>query len=345
MGRQLILHTVQFLKDRSHALSIGKLCLIGLFTAACAAMGVVEYLETSVLTPSIQFDQLYTFKVIGYTNLMLVASTVLYVLHLWFGSELVGRWASRLAIIGATGLVLTLLVRWVETYYLHRPGHMPLNVLYEMMALFSTVTIVIYLVMEQVYRTRSAGAFVMIIVLGAVLFQIWLLASGQAVAGSRISLLRSYWIYAHVLASFLGYGAFAVAAAMGAAYLVRSQIESLPLPHSGKGQGFGMNALPDLQRIGESMHQAILLGFPLHAIATVLGGVAAYEAWGRYWAWEPKETWALMVLLTYASYFYFRYVVKWCGRRMAWWAIAGFGVTVFCFLGVRAMWPGLHSYV
>lgn len=324
---------------------MGKLLLLVLFVVASVGMGMGEYLETAILTPSIHLEQLYTFKVIGYANLMLVASTVLYVLHLWFGSETVGRWASGLAAVGATGLVLTLLVRWIETYYLHRPGHLPLNVLYEMMALFSTVTIVIYLVMEQVYRTRAAGAFVMIIVLGAVLFQIWLLASGQAVAGSQVPLLRSYWIYAHVLANFLGYGAFAVAAAMGAAYLMRSQLDALPLPHAGKSRRFAMNSLPDLQRIDSSMHQAILLGFPLHTIATVLGGVAAYKAWGRYWAWEPKETWSLMVWLAYASYFYFRYVGKWRSRRMAWWSIAGFGMTVFCFLGVRVLWPGMHSYI
>ncbi len=345
MDRQALLHAMRFLKGRDGGISIARLCWLGLFLGACAAMGLAEYLETAILTPAIQLDRLYTFKVIGYANLVLVASTVLYVLHLWFGSETVGRWASRLAVAGAAGLVLTLLVRWIETYYLRRPGHVPLNVLYEMMALFSTITIVIYLVMERVYRTRSAGAFVMIIVLGAVLFQIWLLASGQAAAGSRIPLLRSYWIYAHVMANFLGYGAFAVAAAMGAAYLVRGWVGSLPLPHLAMPAGFAADALPDLQRIGDSMHKAILLGFPLFTVATVLGGVAAFDAWGRYWAWDPKETWALMVWLTYASYFYFRYVARWNGRRMAWWAIAGFGVTVFCFLGVRTLWPGLHAYV
>lgn len=344
MGRKAILHAMQFIRSRSD-FSVGKLCLLGLFIVFCAAMGVSEYLETAILVPGIHLEKLYTFKMIGYANLLLIVSTVLYVWHLWFGSDAVGRWASRLAMVSAMGLVLTLLVRWFETYYLHRPGHVPLNALYEMMALFSTVTIVTYLVMERVYRTRTAGAFVMIIVLGSVLFQIWLLASGQAIGGSRIPLLRSYWIYAHVLANFLGYGAFAVAAAMGAAYLVRSQIDALPLPRRRMGQGFSVDVLPDLQRIGDSMHQAILLGFPLHTIATVLGGIAAYQAWGHYWAWEPKETWSLMVWLAYASYFYFRYVVRWTGRRMAWWAIAGFGMTVFCFLGVRALWPGLHSYV
>lgn len=343
MGRPVFLHTMRFLDNRFSGMSLSRLPWFILIVAACGVMGLGEYLETDVLSPAARLDQLYAFKMIGYANLVLVASTVLYVWHLWFGSETVGKWASRLAMLGAVGLVLTLLVRWIETYYLHRPGHVPLNALYEMMALFSTVTIVIYLVMERMFRTRSAGAFVMIIVLASVLFQIWLIGSGQAAGGNRIPLLRSYWMYAHVLGNFVGYGAFAVAAAMGAAYLVRSRAEALPVS-AVRSRGFAMNSLPDLQRIDESMHRAILLGFPLFSIATVLGGMLAYEEWGRFWAWDPKETWSLVVWLAYASYFYFRYVSKWNGRRMAWWAIAGFGMTVFCFLGVRALWPGLHSY-
>ncbi|HZW12610.1 MAG TPA: c-type cytochrome biogenesis protein CcsB [Noviherbaspirillum sp.] len=304
-----------------------------------ALVGLIEYRETDRLTTHTPFEQLFVFELNGYANLLLIASTVLYVCHLWLTSEAVGRWASRLATLGALAAVLALLTRWLETYLLQRGGHIPLNHLYEVMALFSAITVVIYLIMERVYQTRSAGAFVMLIVLGSVLFQIWLAAHEEAIPGSRIRVLRSYWMYAHVLGNFIGYGAFAVAAAMGAAYLVRHHAE-----HHGRGTGIAVRSLPELHRIEASMDKAVMLGFPVFTLATILGSMWAYQAWGRYWAWDPKETWALIVWVTYASYFIVRYVKQWSGRRMAWWAIGGFQLTIFCFLGASALWPGLHSY-
>lgn len=303
----------------------------GVVLAVAVLMGFVEYFETDILTPSISLDQLYTFKAAGYANLFLVASSLLYLIDFLLPSKGFGKWATGVAGIGAAGSVLALVIRWIETYFLHRPGHLPLNALYEAMAFFIAATVVIYLVMEQAYKTRAAGPFVMLIVLCAVSYQIWLTSTGQALVGSRIPVVRSYWMYAHVLGTFVGYGAFAVAAGMGTAYLLRS----------GAGD---TSWLGDLGRIDRSMHYAILVGFPVFTIATVLGGLWAYEAWGRYWAWDPKEIWALVVWCIYASYFYFRNIRRWPPRGMAWWSIFGFAGTVFCFLGVRVLWPGLHAY-
>jgi cytochrome c-type biogenesis protein CcsB len=297
-----------------------------------------EYLESVRSFAGFQFAERFLFDQISYSNLLLIASTVLYVLHLWFTSEAVGRWASGLATTGALMALLALGADWVETYYLHRAGHVPLNSLYEMTALFSALTVAIYLVMERIYRTRAAGAFVMLIVFASVLFQSWLAANGEAFPERRIPALTTYWMHAHVLGTFIGYGAFAVAAAMGLAWLVRQRAE-------GNSRLFGlpMKSLPELHRIDGLMHRAILLGFPVFTVSAILGIFGAREAWGRYWDWDPKETWTLVVWLTYASYFLFRYVGHWRGRRMACWMIIGFGITVFCFLGVGALWPGLHS--
>jgi cytochrome c-type biogenesis protein CcsB len=278
-------------------------------------------------------------ELIGYANLLLIGSTILYVGHLWFTTPAVGRWASGLATLGAAGCVIALSTHWIETYYLQRAGHLPASSMVEMMALFSAVTVVIYLVMERVYRTRSAGAFVMPIVVGAVIFEIWLDADNRVFTAADLPVLKSYWMQAHVLGNFIGYGSFAVAAAAGVMHLIRGHAEK----HE-RSRSFALKSLPDMRRIDRLMHQAILLGFPVFTLATVLGSLWAREVWGRYWAWDPKETWALLVWLTYASYFYFRYVNKWSGKRMAWWAIVGFGVTAFCFIGVSLLWPGLHAY-
>lgn len=299
-----------------------------------------DLLESRQLLASLHLEERFLFDQIGYANLLLIASTGLYVSHLWFTSESVGRWASGLATAGALISILALAMDWVETYYLHRQGHVPLNSLYEVMALFSAITVVIYLVMERVYRTRAAGAFVMLIVFSSILFQIWLAANGEALPERRLPALTTYWMHVHVLGTFIGYGAFAVAAAMGIAYLIRTGATA-------RSRLFGLpiRSLPELGGIDSLMHRAILLGFPVFTVATVLGVFWAHDAWGRYWAWDPKETWALLVWLTYASYFCFRYLAHWTGRRMAWWSLIGFGITIFCFLGVSALWPGLHTGV
>ena len=296
-----------------------------------AAVLLVEYLETPKLVPGIQFEDIFIFKLIGYGNLLLAGATALYLGHLSSGSDIVGRWASRVAGVGAFISLLALTIRWIETFLLERPGHFAFSSLYEMVALFGALTVIIYLFMERTYQTRSAGAFVMLIVFGGVIFQIWLAANEGTIPGGRFRVLKSYWMHAHVLGSFIGYGAFAVAAAMGAAYLV--------------GIRRGGHSQSELARIDSFMHHAIILGFPVFALATILGAFWAYQAWGRYWAWDPKETWALAVCVIYASYFYFRYVNRWSVGRMAWWSIAGFAFTVFCFLGVRAFLHGLHSDV
>jgi cytochrome c-type biogenesis protein CcsB len=315
------------------------LCWAALAFFGLALIGVMECLEAKNLAAGVPLEQMFSYQLISYANLLLIGSTTVYIAHLWFTDNVVGRWATGLSAAGAFGLVLGLMARVTETYLVDRTGYIPLTSLYEVMSLFSAVTVLLYLMMERVYRTRSAGAFVLPIVAAAVLFEAWLVSDDQVTSADHFPILRSYWIHAHVLTNFIGYGAFAVAAAMGVMYLLRSEAERRRL----KG-GFAMRALPDLAMIDRLMNQAITLGFPLFSIATILGVMSANQAWGRYWAWDPKETWALIVWLTYGGYFYLHYAKKWHGVRMAWWTIIGFGLTVFCFLGVNLFFSVLHSY-
>ena len=308
-----------------------------LFVTLCIA-GMAVFLEGGELTHGMPFEQLLSHKLISYANLLLVGSGVLYLAHLWFTANAVGKWATGLAAAGAIGVSAALLVRWFETYHVLLEGHVPISNLYEVTALFSAITVVIYLAMESVYRTRSAGAFVMPIVLGAVLFEIWLAANGQADPSNLIPALKSYWMHAIVLANFIGYGAFAVAAGAGIMYLLRARAE-----RRGHPDAFALRVLPGLQQIDDLIFKSIAVGFPVFTLATILGAAWAYNAWGGYWSWDPKETWSLIVWLTYATYFHLRYVKGWEEARMAWWAILGFGVTLFCFLGVNLFLSGLHS--
>jgi len=92
------------------------------------------------------------------------------------------------------------------------------------------------------------------------------------------------------------------------------------------------------------MYKSIAVGFAFFTIATILGALWAAEAWGAYWSWDPKETWALIVWLNYAAWLHMRQMKGLRGAPLAWWALAGLLVTTFAFLGVNMFLSGLHSY-
>jgi cytochrome c-type biogenesis protein CcsB len=102
--------------------------------------------------------------------------------------------------------------------------------------------------------------------------------------------------------------------------------------------------LPSFEVMDDVMYKSIAVGFAFFTIATVLGALWAAEAWGGYWSWDPKETWALIVWLNYAAWLHMRLMKGLRGTVAAWWALAGLGVTSFAFLGVNMFLSGLHSY-
>jgi cytochrome c-type biogenesis protein CcsB len=102
--------------------------------------------------------------------------------------------------------------------------------------------------------------------------------------------------------------------------------------------------LPALEVLDDVMYKSIAVGFAFFTIATVLGALWAAEAWGGYWSWDPKETWALIVWLNYAAWLHMRLMKGLRGTVSAWWALVGLAVTTFAFLGVNMFLSGLHSY-
>jgi cytochrome c-type biogenesis protein CcsB len=102
--------------------------------------------------------------------------------------------------------------------------------------------------------------------------------------------------------------------------------------------------LPSFEILDDVMYKSIAVGFAFFTIATVLGALWAAEAWGGYWSWDPKETWALIVWLNYAAWLHMRLMKGLRGTVAAWWALVGLAVTTFAFLGVNMFLSGLHSY-
>ncbi|MET0186335.1 MAG: c-type cytochrome biogenesis protein CcsB [Achromobacter sp.] len=196
--------------------------------------------------------------------------------------------------------------------------------------------------------------------------------------------LKSWWMKLHVPANFIGYGTFSLAAMVGFAYLIkqhgqtRSWARLVPLfvlgvllcaePMVFRTEGlsatwmvyFGVGvvivgsillarariaaALPSLEVLDDIMYRAIAIGFAFFTVATVLGALWAADAWGAYWQWDPKETWALIVWLNYAAWLHMRLIKGLRGTMAAYWSLVGLLITGFAFLGVNMFLSGLHSY-
>ena len=297
------------------------------------------------------------------------------------GSRIV--WAAiAMALIGT-------MVRWYEGYLMGPDiGHIPVSNLYEVFVLFSWMTAAFYLYFEAQYKTRSLGAFVMLVVSAAVGFLLWYTVVREAhEIQPLVPALKSWWMKLHVPANFIGYGMFALAAMVALAYLVKQQagekrwykltplwllgvvICFVPIVFRKSSAAAGgsywlgyllvsalvaggilwgrqrlAERLPSFEVLDDVMYKAIAVGFAFFTIATVLGALWAAEAWGGYWSWDPKETWALIVWLNYAAWLHMRLMKGLRGTVAAWWALVGLAVTTFAFLGVNMFLSGLHSY-
>ncbi|MCP3716219.1 MULTISPECIES: c-type cytochrome biogenesis protein CcsB [unclassified Paraburkholderia] len=241
------------------------------------------------------------------------------------GSKL--TWAAVL--MGFVGMM----VRWYESYLIGTDvGHIPISNLYEVFVLFSVITALFYLYYEEHYNTRSLGAFVLLVIGAAVGFLMWYsIARDAQQIQPLVPALQSWWMKIHVPANFIGYGSFALSAMVGVAYLL-------------KERGVLADRLPALDVLDDVMYKSTAVGFGFFTIATILGALWAAEAWGGYWSWDPKETWALIVWLNYAAWLHMRLMKGLRGHVAAWWALTGLLVTAFAFLGVNMFLSGLHSY-
>ncbi len=301
--------------------------------------------------------------------------------------ELLG---SKIAWAAVTMALIGTMVRWYESHQIGPDiGHIPVSNLYEVFVLFCWMTALFYLYYEAQYKTRSLGAFVMLVVSAAVGFLLWYTLVREAhEIQPLVPALQSWWMKLHVPANFIGYGTFALAAMVAFAYLIKQQAAEtqlykltpiwilgvalcfVPIAFRQRGiaeaggsywVGYAIvsaiiaggillgrrriaERLPSFEVLDDVMYKAIAVGFAFFTIATVLGALWAAEAWGGYWSWDPKETWALIVWLNYAAWLHMRLMKGLRGAMASWWALVGLAITTFAFLGVNMFLSGLHSY-
>ncbi|MFZ3046947.1 MAG: c-type cytochrome biogenesis protein CcsB [Desulfatirhabdiaceae bacterium] len=224
-------------------------------------------------------------------------------------------------------------LRWIESYQLGI-GHAPLSNLYESLVFYSWCIILLYLVVEKKYGSRIIGAFTTPMAFLAMAY-----ASLSPNISDRIQpllpALKSNWLIAHVITCFIGYAAFGMALGISIMYLLKDR-------DSGNSNSL-ITRFPDIHILDELNHQMIMFGFLFLTAGIITGSVWANSAWGRYWGWDPKETWSLITWFIYATMLHARLMRGWHGKRIAFLSIAGFAAVMFTYLGVNLL-PGLHSY-
>jgi cytochrome c-type biogenesis protein CcsB len=259
-------------------------------------------------------------------------AVLFYVIAWVFKKELPGQLAIGTAAVAAAGNLAGIILRWVESYQMGY-GRAPLSNLYESLVFFALCIAALSLVVELRYKLRVIGLVAIPLAFLAMAY-----ASLPKVDSSiepLIPALQSNWLIAHVITCFIGYAGFAVAFGISILYFVKAG--------SPPGGGALSNKIPQTDLLDELTHQMVMLGFLFLSAGIITGAIWANQAWGRYWGWDPKETWSLITWLIYASLLHARLMRGWTGKRIAVLSVVGFAAVIFTYFGVNLL-PGLHSY-
>jgi cytochrome c-type biogenesis protein CcsB len=249
-----------------------------------------------------------------------------------------------------------LAARWIAA------GYFPLSNLYESLFFLAWGITAMHLVAEKMSQSRLVGAATAPVAMGITAFAALTLPDEMQNSAPLVPALKSNWLMMHVSVMMLSYATLMVGAVMAITFLVVTAGQQVELQGNSLGiGGYRLSSSPDLgnasttvtlspqrlslaQTLDNISYRIIGLGFPLLTIGIIAGGVWANEAWGSYWSWDPKETWALITWLFFAAYLHSRITKGWQGRRPAILAASGFVVIWICYLGVNILGKGLHSY-
>jgi cytochrome c-type biogenesis protein CcsB len=256
-----------------------------------------------------------------------VAAIVMFTVGVIFMKDKTTRRAVYVTAAGLVPQLVALGVRWA------RLGHGPYIGYYEVANALTLCTVVLFVI--AAWRNPRLNAT------GIGIMPVAVLLLGGAMLASKADFpitagLASYWLFIHVAFANLSFAAFAASFGLAIAFLVRQR--------SGAGkwaQRFGK--LPPQDVLEASISRFVLAGFLLWGVMIVSGAIWANESWGRYWSWDPIETWSLVVWLIYAIYLHLRFTLRWSGERLAWFAILAMPVTLFCLIGIPTVFKTIHG--
>jgi cytochrome c-type biogenesis protein CcsB len=250
------------------------------------------------------------------------------------GVELVrgSRLTSRLMLL-STGIGF--LIHTVSIVHRYAAaGHLPITSPHEAASFFAWCVVLLFFAMEFRYRVGLLGSFIM-----PVVFALMLASSMLSREMKPLDpLLQSTWLGVHTLFAFLGNAAFALAAVTGIMYLVQE--------HYLKSKHLGglFERLPSIQTLDYLSYRMISVGFPSLIMAMVTGALWSKSAFGTYWNWDPREIFALVTMLIYATILHARLIVGWRGRKAAVLSIIGFLTIIIAFFGIKLFAEGYHVF-
>jgi cytochrome c-type biogenesis protein CcsB len=249
-----------------------------------------------------------------------------------------GRWvvaAVALAAIGAAAHTTAVIARGLAV---HRA---PWGNMYEFVTALTCVAVIFFVFAMIRYRAWTLGVFVM----GAVVVTLGLAETLIYTApGDLVPALQSYWLDIHVTAMTLATGIFFVSAVLGFVYLwVDRYTRRVAAGRAAPDNGI-VRRLPGIEQLDRLTYRTIVFGFPVWTFGVIAGAIWADQAWGRYWGWDPVETWAFITWVLYAAFLHARATAGWRGRRAHYVQLLGFASLIFNILVVQVFIAGMHSY-
>ena len=293
-------------------------------------------------------------------GILLIAMVIYWVNLLLFNDKSYLSTFGRISTSIATLFLFFILCsRWVVA------GYFPLSNLYESLLFLTWILLAAYLYIETKTGSRLIGAIVVPITLLISGFANLTLSPEMQKSSPLVPALQSNWLMMHVSMMLLSYGTLIMGSLLCILFLVISGYKDVDLKSTDTSSSAFYNVMVDyyeaklissssevsdfgklklLQSIDNWSYRIIGLGFPFLTIGIISGGVWANEAWGSYWSWDPKETWALITWLVFATYLHARITKGWEGKKTALLGGLGFFVIWICYLGVNFLGKGLHSY-
>jgi cytochrome c-type biogenesis protein CcsB len=267
-------------------------------------------------------------------------ATALAVKYLFNRDERISLWMLRLLVAGLVLQAASFGVRLKDFWAIpENRWFMPINSFYGALSFLALAVAGVFAVVEGRNRLGILGAFVipwaLVCAAGAV-------GRAATMGGTEIHglspALQSYWINIHPMVLMTSYAAFANAFGVGAALLIQEhQIKSRKPTEL-------CYRLPSIEELDTLNYKIIAFGFPVLTVGIIMGGIWAYNAWGRFWGWDQKETWALITAFFYAGFLHMRYVKGMRGRKAVYISMLGFASVVFTFIGVNYL-SELHGYL
>ncbi|MGI9006487.1 MAG: c-type cytochrome biogenesis protein CcsB [Streptosporangiaceae bacterium] len=249
-----------------------------------------------------------------------------------------GRWLRSAFLLTCAGLMLHIASVITRGLSEHR---IPWGNMYEFIAAITCAAVLVYVIAAVRFRAYYLGLFVLVTVVLALAVDVVVIYTP---AGSLVPALQSYWIAIHVTAMIIAIGTYVFGAVVTALYLAVDRHERRVAAGQASAVAGIMERLPGSDVLDKLAYRAILFAFPAWTFAVIAGAIWADHAWGRYWGWDPKETWSFITWLVYASFLHARATAGWRGRRAAMIQMVGFACLMFNLVGVNLWVHGLHSY-